>query len=84
MSASMVDSMMTSRYLLAAGTLVLDVLHVPHALVVGHQVDGVAFFDDVVACERQQMQGGKKEKMRKKEKEKNEKEKKEKEEREKE
>jgi hypothetical protein len=71
--------MMTERYLLAAGTLVLDVLHVPHALVVGHQVDGVAFFDDVVACERQQMREKKKEKMRKKEKEKNDKKEREKE-----
>lgn len=40
---------MTGRYLLATGTLVLDVLHVAHALIVGYEVDGVALFGDVVA-----------------------------------
>lgn len=47
---------MDGGYLLPAGTLVPDILHVPHALVVSHEVNGVAFVDDVVSCERQQMQ----------------------------
>lgn len=43
---------MDGRYLLPAGTLVPDILHVSRALVVSHEVDGVAFVDDVFACER--------------------------------
>lgn len=38
-------------YSLPTRTLILDLLHVPHALVVRHQVHGIAVADAVVACE---------------------------------